>query len=156
MCNMIFPPRITPLGFRHLILTSWSNHVWGGGFVPFVLERLFHLEKGQKLSPQQQRAMEVSRESYVPVRLNQVCVTVLPSNTANKEGFCSACRELSPVLAGGVVRTSWWSISNENSWGLWRSFTSSHLWLFIFRGSGGVLFQCHSETALKDFKLTGI
>lgn len=42
--------------------------------MPFVLERLFHLEKGQKLSPQQQRAMEVSREGYVPVRLNQVCV----------------------------------------------------------------------------------
>lgn len=100
--------------------------------------------------------MEVSRDGCVPVRLNQVCVTLLPSNTAYKEGFCSACTELNPVLAGGVVRTSWWSISSENSWGPWRSFTSSHLWLFIFRGSGGVLYQCHSETALRVFRLTGI
>lgn len=100
--------------------------------------------------------MEVSRDGCVPVRLSQVCVTLLPSSIAYKEGFCSACTELNPVLAGGVVRTSWWSISNETSWGLSRSFTSSHLWLFISWGSGGVLFQCHSEMALKGFRLKGI
>lgn len=83
-------------------------------------------------------------------------MTPLPSNTPYKEGFCSVCTELNSVLAGGVVRASWWGISNETSWGLSRSFTSSRLRLFTFRGSGGVLLQCHSETVLKGFRLTWI
>lgn len=100
--------------------------------------------------------MEVSRGGCAPARWSQVCVTALPPNAAYKEGFCSACTELNAGLAGGVVRTSWWSISSETSWGVWRSFTSSHLWLFTSRGSGGVPFHFHSETALKGVRLKGI
>lgn len=85
--------------------------------MPVVPERLFQLAKRQKIGSQQETAMEVSRGGWVPVGLSRVCLTLLPSNIVYKEGFCSAFTELNPVLAGGVVRTSWWSISSETSWG---------------------------------------